>query len=157
MGGGRKPLHRMKTKINPALLLAAGSLTSAVLASPSTATFAPASVTSPATDSSQIPFSAHLPSVAELARDAQDHDFALNPIFQLPREVSFADLFGDEQDQTAPRRSIPDARDVLAPPVPSTVVYSMPPSPAFYYTPTAPAAWFPSVTFRLGLDRKHRT
>jgi hypothetical protein len=126
----------MKTKTFSALALAFGILSTGAFADDTTVPSEPASNAKAAT--------APAPDLTAKQIAQLEHDF--NAKYRandgLAKDFSNQVLPGD--------RTMPIQAEF------PTVVFSEPPSPAFYYDANAPAYWYPSVSFHFDWSRNRR-
>jgi hypothetical protein len=126
----------MKTKIIAASVLALGIF--------STGAFAESTTVLPV-----------LPSNASVA-PAPTSDLTAKQIAQLEHDFNAKYRANDGLAQNFADQVRPDARVILSQTESPTVVFSEPPSPAFYYDATAPAYWYPSVSLHFDWSRSRR-
>jgi hypothetical protein len=135
----------MKTKTTAALVLALGVLSTGALAE--NTTISP----TPAPDRiASIPQS---PGAGDPASVTATPDLTAKQIAQLEHDFNGKYRADDGLLQNFADQVPPDIDAILAHAKSPTVVFSEPPSPAFYYDANAPAHWYPSVSFHFDWDR----
>jgi hypothetical protein len=143
--GGKNPLTPMKTKTTTALVLALGLL--------STGAFAENITISPTPAPDRLASIPQSPGAGDLASVTATPDLTAKQIAQLEHDFNAKYRADDELAQKTADRVRPDTDAILAHAKSPTVVFSEPPSPAFYYDANAPACWYPSVSFHFDWGR----
>jgi len=156
--GGQNHLIPMKTKTAGALVLALGVLSTGAFAENTTVPPAPAPNASaaPGAATDQIAAPSQSPGARESARVAPTPGPTAKQIAQLEHDFSARYRADDGLAQKVADRILPEVQAFLAKPEPPTVVFSEPPSPAFYYDANTPAYWYPAITFRFDWGRSRR-
>jgi hypothetical protein len=148
----------MKTITHTALALGFGLLTTAAFAenSPATPPSLITAVTAAAPAPDRTAEISSLPPAGDAARVAAEPAPTARQIAQLEHDFSTKYRAGDGLAGKLANQTPPDLRGLLTGPEPSKVVFSQPPSPAFYYTENATARWYPSITVRFDWGRSRR-
>ena len=131
--GRQNHLIPMKTKTAAALVLALGVL--------SAGAFAESITVSPALTSNACVAPAPTP------------DLTAKQIAQLKHDFNAKYRANDGLTQNFADQVVPGARTIMDKAESPTVVFSEPPSPAFYYDANAPAHWYLSVSFHFDWGR----
>ena len=148
----------MKTKTVAALVLALGVLSTGALAENTTVPSAPApnekAAPAPAPDRiASIPQSAGAEDSSSVTATP---DLTAKQIAQLEHDFNAKYRATDGLAQNFADQVLPDTDAILAHAKSPTVVFSEPPSPAFYYDANASAHWYLSVSFHFDLGRNRR-
>jgi hypothetical protein len=134
----------MKTKTTAAMVLALGIISTGVFAENTTVPPAPASIAIAAPASAPARVTA-TPGLTAKQIAQLEHDFNA----KYRPDEGLAQNFADQV--------LPETRVILSQAKSPTVVFSVPPSPAFSYDSHALAYWYPSITFRFDWGRNRRS
>ena len=148
----------MKTKTFAALVLALGVLSTGARAENTTVPSAPApnEKAAPAPGPDRIASIPQSAGAGDLASVTAAPDLTAKQIAQLEHDFDTKYRTNDGLVQNFADRVLPDTEAILAHAMSPTVVFSEPPSPAFYYDANASAHWYLSVSFHFDLGRNRR-
>jgi len=143
----------MKTKTTAALVLALGVLSTGAFAENTTVLPTPAPNASVAPAPDRIASIPQSPGAGDPASVTAAPDLTAKQIAQLEHDFSAKYQANDGLAQSFADRILPGARTIIDNAEFPTVVFSEPPSPAFYHDANAPAHWYLSVSFHFDWGR----
>jgi hypothetical protein len=148
----------MKTKTTAALVFALGVLSTGAFAENTMVppTSASNAIVAPAPAPDRIASIPPLPGAGDLASVTATPDLTAKQIAQLEHDFNTKYRPDEGLAQKTADQVLPDTDAIWAHAKSPTVVFSEPPSPAFYYDSKAPAYWYPSVSFHFNLGRNRR-
>jgi hypothetical protein len=149
----------MKTKTTATLVFALGVFSTGAFAENTSVPTAPApnAIAAPAPAPDRLASIPQSSGAEDSARVAAPQELTAKQIAQLEHDFNAKYQANDGLVQNFAEQALPDTGAIFAKAEFPTVVFSEPPSPAFYYDANAPAHWYLSVSFHFDWGRNRHS